>query len=75
MSAEVIPFHRARPAPEPMPAPYIEDVPENEGPPVGSVARVCPGCTERLGQMQAAFYCTRSDVRCWTCHEVQVFGE
>lgn len=73
MSAEVIPFSRPQPALAPAPQP--DDVPENEGPPVGSEALSCPACTERLGQMQMAFYCTRSDVRCWTCHEVQVFDE
>lgn len=73
MSAEVIPF--SHPQPTPAPATQPDEVPENEGPPVGSQAWVCSPCTERLGQTQMAFYCTRADVRCWTCHEVQVFGE
>lgn len=70
MSAEVIPFSRPQAVPQP-----ADDVPEHEGPPVGSEALSCLACTERLGQMQMAFYCTRADVRCWTCHEVQVFDE
>lgn len=72
MSAEVIPFSRPQPAPALEKAEAYEVF---EGPPENTEALRCLACSERLGAMQFAFYCTRSDVRCWTCHEVQVFDE
>lgn len=69
MSAEIIAFPSKA-------LPEQETVSEEaEGPPVGSEALRCAPCSERLGMEQFAFYCTRQDIRCWVCHEVQVFYE
>lgn len=71
MTAEVVAFPKAAPAPS---AENTED--DLYGPPLSVDAWVCLPCDEDPEvnpDGKFCFYVTREGVHCWTCHAVQYF--